>query len=172
MIDIKVIQEVLLPERVKVFDDILSEFAEYTVNYEKIVYTNEVGNITFEINKSGKPTIEDKQVVVKKWIDGQFQEVQRYNENEVKQIRYYLNKLELVLNDNIRLFDSQCVVEFEQKELSGKRIIGWSNVDEEVIKETIYFINEYQKSNRCKDENGMQNSVTCEKWLRNLIKRT
>lgn len=137
MIDIKVIQKVFLPERVEVFNDILSEFAEHTISYEKIVYTNEVGNITLEINKSSKSTIEDKQVVVKKWIDGQFQEVQRYNENEVKQIRYYLNRLELVFNDNIRFFDSQCVVEFEQKELSGKKIIGWSNVDEEMIKETI-----------------------------------
>ncbi len=44
----------------------------------------------------------------------------------------------------------------------------WNEEDGEMIDETLYFIREYQQSNRCKDENGMQNSVTCEKWLKSL----
>jgi hypothetical protein len=43
--------------------------------------------------------------------------------------------------------------------------------DREMIDETLYFIREYQQSNRCKDENDMQNSVTCEKWLKSLKER-
>ena len=44
----------------------------------------------------------------------------------------------------------------------------WSEEDEEMVNETIYFINEFQKSNKCKDEEDMQNSVTCENWLKSL----
>ena len=43
--------------------------------------------------------------------------------------------------------------------------------DDMMIEETLYFLREYQQSNRCKDENGMQNSVTCEKWLKSLKER-
>lgn len=48
---------------------------------------------------------------------------------------------------------------------------AWGEQDREMIDETLYFIREYQQSNRCKDENGMQNSVTCEKWLKSLKER-
>lgn len=44
----------------------------------------------------------------------------------------------------------------------------WSTEDLQMIDETLYFINEFQKSNRCVDEGDMQNSVTCEKWLKSL----
>ena len=40
--------------------------------------------------------------------------------------------------------------------------------DDMMIEETLYFLREYQQSNRCKDESGMQNSVSCEKWLKAL----
>lgn len=43
--------------------------------------------------------------------------------------------------------------------------------DDMMIEETLYFLREYQQSNRCKDESGMQNSVTCEKWLKSLKER-
>lgn len=44
----------------------------------------------------------------------------------------------------------------------------WSEEDETILQDAIYYINEYQKSNRCKDENDMQNSVTCENWLKSI----
>ena len=47
----------------------------------------------------------------------------------------------------------------------------WGEEDREMIDETLYFIREYQHSYRCKDENGMQNSVTCENWLKSLKQR-
>lgn len=47
----------------------------------------------------------------------------------------------------------------------------WSEEDEEMFNETLYFINEYQKSDKCKDENGMQNSVSCKKWLHAIKNR-
>ena len=53
----------------------------------------------------------------------------------------------------------------------GEQASAWSEKDGEMIDETLYFIREYQQSNRCKDENGMQNSVTCKKWLKNLKQR-
>ena len=46
--------------------------------------------------------------------------------------------------------------------------VEWSEKDKQMLEETLYFINEYQKSNRCTDENGMQNSVSCENWLESL----
>lgn len=50
----------------------------------------------------------------------------------------------------------------------GEKPTAWSEEDNMMIEETLYFLREYQHSNRCKDENGMQNSVTCEKWLKSL----
>jgi hypothetical protein len=44
----------------------------------------------------------------------------------------------------------------------------WTEDDNGMVEETRYFLKEYQLSNRCKDENGMQNSVTCELWLESL----
>lgn len=44
----------------------------------------------------------------------------------------------------------------------------WSKEDELMIQDAIHWIQEFQKSDRCKDENDMQNSVTCENWLKSL----
>lgn len=54
-----------------------------------------------------------KKIVVKKWIDGKFQEVKSYSVDEVQQIRHHTDGLEIVLKGNIRLYDEQCVIEFE-----------------------------------------------------------
>lgn len=48
---------------------------------------------------------------------------------------------------------------------------AWSEEDELMIQDAIYWINEFQKSNKCKDENDMQNSVTCENWLKSIKDR-
>ena len=47
----------------------------------------------------------------------------------------------------------------------------WNEEDDMMIDETLYFLREYQQSDRCKDENDMQNSVTCENWLKSLKDR-
>jgi len=57
----------------------------------------------------------------------------------------------------------------EKKELKKiEQASTWSKEDELMIQDAIHWINEFQKSNRCKDENDMQNSVTCENWLKSL----
>ena len=48
----------------------------------------------------------------------------------------------------------------------------WTKEDAMMIEETLYFINEFQKSDRCLDEGDMQNSVTCEDWLKSLQNKT
>ena len=62
-------------------------------------------------------------------------------------------------------------MELSDLEKQGEQESAWSKEDEEMIKETLYFIREYQQSNRCKDEAGMQNSASCEKWLKSLKQR-
>lgn len=57
--------------------------------------------------------------------------------------------------------------ELARKEVENN-IAQWGEEDEAMLKDAIYFINEFQRSNRCKDENDMQNSVTCENWLKSL----
>lgn len=47
----------------------------------------------------------------------------------------------------------------------------WSEEDELMIQDAIHWIKEFQKSNRCNDENDMQSSVTCENWLKSLKDR-
>lgn len=59
----------------------------------------------------------------------------------------------------------------EKKELRKIEQKSWSKEDSMMIEETLYFLKEYQQSNRCKDESGMQNSVSCEKWLKSLKQR-
>lgn len=54
-----------------------------------------------------------KQIVLKKWIDGKFCEVKRYSIEEVFSIRHHKDGLEMVLKGCIRLYDTQCVIEFE-----------------------------------------------------------
>ena len=44
---------------------------------------------------------------------------------------------------------------------------AWSEEDL-MIQDAIHWIREFQQSNRCKDENDMQNSVTCENWLKSI----
>lgn len=55
-----------------------------------------------------------KQIVIKKWIDGEFREVKRYSEEEVVSIRHHTDGLEVILKGNIRLYDTQCIIEFEE----------------------------------------------------------
>ena len=54
-----------------------------------------------------------KKIVVKKWIDGEFQEVKSYSVDEIRQIRHHTDGLEIVLNEDIRLYDKECVIAFE-----------------------------------------------------------
>ena len=67
--------------------------------------------------------------------------------------------------------DSETYNKIVDECIYGEQASAWSEKDREMIDETLYFIREYQQSNRCKDENGMQNSVTCEKWLKSLKER-
>lgn len=45
---------------------------------------------------------------------------------------------------------------------------SWSEEDIDMIQDAIHWIQEFQQSDKCKDENDMQNSVTCENWLKSL----
>ena len=67
----------------------------------------------------------------------------------------------------------ECGLQYVNTELEkqGKQRFDWSKEDSMMIEETLFFLREYQQSNRCKDENGMQNSVSCEKWLKSLKER-
>ena len=47
----------------------------------------------------------------------------------------------------------------------------WNKNDEVLLDETLHFIREFQQSDRCIDEGDMQNSVTCENWLKSLKDR-
>lgn len=71
--------------------------------------------------------------------------------------------------------DNMCVIHKDKciawLEKQGEQNHAWSEEDELMIKDAIHWINEFQKSNRCKDENDMQNSVTCENWLKSLQDR-
>ena len=49
--------------------------------------------------------------------------------------------------------------------LEKQKSAEWSESDESSRQDAIYFIEQFQQSNKCKDENDMQNSVTCVKWL-------
>ena len=75
------------------------------------------------------------------------------------------------LQHDLTLYANWLKTQFPTNEKQGEQKPAWSEEDEEMIEETLYFIREYQQSNRCKDEAGMQNSVSCEKWLKSLKQR-
>ena len=68
-----------------------------------------------------------KQIVIKKWIDGEFCEVKRYSEEEVVSIRHHTDGLEVILKGNIRLYDTQCIIEFEEEcdDNIGNHLLNW-----------------------------------------------
>ena len=71
-----------------------------------------------------------------------------------------------------KMHEAGYTFDFDKKELKKiEQKPAWSEEDNMKIEETLYFLREYQQSNRCKDENGMQNSVSCEKWLKSLKER-
>ncbi len=73
--------------------------------------------------------------------------------------------------DKNNAFLSLPIREENEYRLAEQKHTEWSEEDDTMIEETLYFLREYQQSNRCKDENGMQNSVTYEKWLKSLKDR-
>jgi hypothetical protein len=98
-----------------------------------------------------------------------------------KAVNYYIRK-----HYNV-MFDETCKNGMHYLSVSdvmeiAQYFVDWKvkNIGEEGIKqvlqseegnmidETIYFIQEFRKSNRCADEGDFQNSVTCEDWLRSL----
>lgn len=52
-------------------------------------------------------------VIVKTWINGEFVEIQQYPIEEVQQVRHHTDGLELVLKGQIRLFNTQSILEFK-----------------------------------------------------------
>lgn len=52
-----------------------------------------------------------------------------------------------------------------QEKTADKSGSTWSEEDMAIIDDAIFFIQEFQKSDRCKNESDMQNSVTCERFL-------
>lgn len=53
--------------------------------------------------------------------------------------------------------------------MKRQKPIELSDDDMAMIQDAIHWVQEFQKSDRCKDENDMQNSVTCENWLKNIL---
>jgi len=56
-------------------------------------------------------------------------------------------------------------------ELEKQKPVEWRDEDLLMLDETLHFIDEFQKSNRCFSENEMQNSVSCRNWLKSLKER-
>ena len=56
-------------------------------------------------------------------------------------------------------------------ELVEQKPAKWNKNDKVLLDETLHFIREFQQSDRCINEGDMQNSVTCENWLKSLKDR-
>lgn len=70
------------------------------------------------------------------------------------------------LEDNYGVRKEEVIDWLEKGEQKSKY---WSQEDIVMIQDAIYWIQEFQQSNRCKNESDMQNSVTCENWLKSII---
>lgn len=70
------------------------------------------------------------------------------------------------LEDNYSVRKEEVIDWLEKQAPKPKQ--SWSKRDKSMIQDAIHWIQEFQKSNRCKDENDMQNSVTCENWLKSF----
>jgi hypothetical protein len=86
-----------------------------------------------------------------------------------KEIISWLKSTQYVPNDQVETLNSWIIWLKKQGKQKPKQ--EWGEGDMAMIQDAIHWINEFQKSNRCKDENDMQNSVTCENWLKSLKDR-
>lgn len=107
------------------------------------------------------------------WLENIFPELAKSDDEKIREGLLALLKelVELggVAQDTWSLKECQQYISWLEKQ--GEQKPDWSEEDELMIKDAIHWINEFQKSNRCKNENDMQNSVTCEDWLYSLIDR-
>ncbi len=98
------------------------------------------------------------------WLENIFPELIESKDEKIRrELLDYLNEREILEN----LTETKVKKEWISW-LENQKPVEWGEEDSDMTKETIYFINEFQKSDRCKDENDMQNSVTCEDWLKSL----
>ena len=109
----------------------------------------------------------EKDPSLKEWAVAKFPEL---DEGEYEQIRKELIKRVDRLNYSDCLFER----------LSREKILDWLKKQEDRkfgikdimnIDETIYFLNEFNLSNRCTDEDDIQGSAECQQWLEGLKKR-
>lgn len=72
-----------------------------------------------------------------------------------------------------KMKEAECMWDEEKKELKKieQKHFEWGDEDLMMLDETLYFIDEFQKSNRCLSENEMQNSVSCRNWIKSLKER-
>lgn len=61
-----------------------------------------------------------------------------------------------------------CDAKHELEKQGEQKPAEWNKNDEVLLDETLHFIREFQRSDRCINEGDMQNSVTCENWLKSL----
>ena len=136
---------------IKKFEDFLDKMRGLLDNAKKqghiIVRVEDIENTFPELKESG-----DEQI--RKVLVGWFK---RYKEQDTCGSEMFNG----IPTDNILTWLEKQV---EQKS-------AWSEEDNMMIEETLYFLREYQHSNRCKDESDMQNSVTCREWLKSLKQR-
>lgn len=54
-----------------------------------------------------------KNLIVKQWRDGKFEECARHELQNVQQIQIMTNRVNIVLNGFIRTYGDDCIIEFE-----------------------------------------------------------
>ena len=166
-----------IEQKAKCYDDALKMAKKL---YEQGTVTESLAYIFPELKESEDERIRKELIAIFKG------EIPYTPEEDIKRYIAWLEKQKPIQNINkedeevrqyiVRIMKQRDInVPMVQKALTWlekqSRQKPWSEENEEMIDETLYFIREYQQSNRCKDEAGMQNSVSCEKWLKSLKER-
>lgn len=81
-------------------------------------------------------------------------------DSELQEATYFIPK-----GFHAEIDDDKVVIKKDEKPTA------WTEEDNMMIEETLYFLREYHHSNRCKNEGDMQKSVTCREWLKSLKQR-
>ena len=102
-------------------------------------------------------------------IENLFPEVQEVMDLRIKEavLKMVHDTPREELEDNYSVRKEE-VIDWLEKHGEPKPKPEWDEGDIAMIQDAIHWIQEFQKSDRCKDENDMQNSVTCENWLKSF----
>lgn len=132
-----------------------------------------VEDIIAYIRYERKSTVEEIENRFIPWLEKQGEQKDSYTKQQLRDMGFaFTLNGDIVTPEKTNEAIKEYLAYHKKKwEKEQQKPFKWDDADDLMCTETLYFIDEFQKSDRCLSENEMQNSVSCEKWLKSLKER-